>query len=133
MFRSVSVKVDHESVDHELIREAWSTMLSVMQIRALKPAKTPYKVADADGLFLLVQPSGALLWRFRFKLHGIEKKISLGGFPDVTLQEARKLGVSNRTLTECQPLSTSPWDLSDSSTAKPDQVPTEAKAMENTH
>ena len=34
-------------------------MLSVVQIRALRPADRPYKVADADGLFLLVQPSFA--------------------------------------------------------------------------
>ena len=65
-------------------------MLTAVQIRALKAAERPYKVADADGLFLLVQPSGALLWRFRFKAHGIEKKLSLGSFPDVTLQVARK-------------------------------------------
>jgi hypothetical protein len=30
-------------------------MLTVVQIRALKPASKPYKVADVDGLFLLVQ------------------------------------------------------------------------------
>lgn len=66
-------------------------MLTVVQIRSLKPAAKPYKVSDADGLFLLVQPSGAMLWRFRFMAHGIEKKLSLGSFPDVSLQQARKL------------------------------------------
>ena len=65
-------------------------MLSVVQIRALKPGDRPYKVADADGLYLLVQPSGALLWRFRNRIAGIERKLSLGSFPDVTLQQARK-------------------------------------------
>ena len=65
-------------------------MLSVVQIRALKPGDRPYKVADADGLYLLVQPSGALLWRFRYRIVGIERKLSLGSFPDVTLQQARK-------------------------------------------
>lgn len=66
-------------------------MLSVVQIRALKPAERPYKVADGDGLYLLVQPSGALLWRFRYRIAGIERKLSLGSFPDVTLQQARRL------------------------------------------
>ncbi|GAA0328103.1 hypothetical protein GCM10009087_42890 [Sphingomonas oligophenolica] len=65
-------------------------MLTVVEIRALKPAKRPFKVADSDGLFLLVQPSGALLWRFRYRILGIERKLSLGSFPDVTLQQARK-------------------------------------------
>jgi integrase len=65
-------------------------MLTVVQIRALKPRSRPYKVFDSDGLFLLVQPSGALLWRFRYRKFGIERKMSLGSFPDVTLQQARK-------------------------------------------
>jgi integrase len=65
-------------------------MLTVVQIRALKPRSRPYKVFDSDGLFLLVQPSGALLWRFRYRKFGIERKMSLGSFPAVTLQQARK-------------------------------------------
>jgi integrase len=65
-------------------------MLTVVQIRALKPAAKPYKVYDQDGLFLLVQPSGSLLWRFRYSSHGVERKLSLGSFPEVSLQQARK-------------------------------------------
>lgn len=65
-------------------------MLTVVQIRSLKPAERPYKVADSDGLYLLVQPSGALLWRFRYRCCGIERKLSLGRFPDVSLAQARK-------------------------------------------
>lgn len=90
MFRGGPPKVDHESVDHERAKEAWSTMLTNVQIRALKPQARPYKVPDTDGLFLLVQPTGALLWRFRFKVFGTERKLSLGTFPTVTLQQARK-------------------------------------------
>lgn len=41
-------------------------MLTVVQIQALKPTERPFKVFDSDGLYLLVQPSGALLWRFRY-------------------------------------------------------------------
>ncbi len=58
-------------------------MLTVVQIRALKPAERPFKVSDSDGLYLLVQPSGALLWRFRYRKFGIERKLSLGSFPAV--------------------------------------------------
>lgn len=65
-------------------------MLTVVRIRALKAAERPYKVADADGLYLLVQPSGALLWRFRYRCCGIERKLSLGSFPDVSLPQARR-------------------------------------------
>ncbi|MDP5277446.1 Arm DNA-binding domain-containing protein [Sphingomonas sp. DG1-23] len=45
-------------------------MLTVVQIQALKPAARPFKVLDSDGLYLLVQPSGALLWRFRYRCCG---------------------------------------------------------------
>lgn len=65
-------------------------MLAVVQIRALKPRERPFKGADGDGLYLLVQPSGALLWRFRYKVFGVERKLSLGRFPQVTLQQARR-------------------------------------------
>ncbi|MEG3087759.1 Arm DNA-binding domain-containing protein [Sphingomonas sp. PB4P5] len=65
-------------------------MLTVVQIRVLKPAERPYKVADADGLYLLVQPSGTLLWRFRSRCCGIERKLSLGSFLNVSLSQARK-------------------------------------------
>lgn len=64
-------------------------MLTVVEIRALKPRAKPYKVADGKGLLLLVQPSGSLLWRFKYRFRGIEKKLSFGRFPDVSLQEAR--------------------------------------------
>lgn len=50
-------------------------MLTVVQIQALKSAERPYKIADADGLYLLVQPSGALLWRFRYRCCGVERKL----------------------------------------------------------
>lgn len=65
-------------------------MLTVVQIRAHQPAPRPFKVFDSDGLYLLVQPSGALLWRFRYRCCGIERKLSLGSFPDMSLQQARR-------------------------------------------
>jgi integrase len=65
-------------------------MLTTTQIRALRPERRPYKVADGDGLYLLVQPSGALLWRFRYKVFGSDRKLSLGSFPDVSLHDARR-------------------------------------------
>ncbi len=48
-------------------------MLTAGQIRALKPRERPFKVSDGDGLYLLVQPSGALLRRFRYKVFGVDQ------------------------------------------------------------
>lgn len=47
-------------------------------------------MGDSGGLHPLVTPSGGRLWRFKFRLHGVEKKLALGRYPDVSLSEARK-------------------------------------------
>lgn len=64
--------------------------LTDLAIRKAKPRAKPYKMGDARGLFLLVQPSGGRLWRFKYRFAGKERKLSLGIYPDVTLSEARK-------------------------------------------
>ena len=38
-------------------------VLTTLQIKSAKPAERAFKLADAGGLFLLVQPNGAKLWR----------------------------------------------------------------------
>lgn len=65
-------------------------MLTTTQINALKPREKAYKVADSKGLYVLVNPNGSLLWRVKFRFHGIEKKMALGRYPDVGLKEARE-------------------------------------------
>lgn len=75
-------------------------MLSVKQIRALKPKAKPYKVSDGKGLFLLVQPTGSLLWRVKYRFHGIERKLSLGRFPEVSLHQARQKRDETRAMLE---------------------------------
>ncbi|MFZ1084183.1 MAG: Arm DNA-binding domain-containing protein [Terracidiphilus sp.] len=37
-------------------------------IRATKLAEKPYKLYDREGLFLLVNPGGSKLWRWRYGL-----------------------------------------------------------------
>ena len=59
--------------------------------RQAKPQDKPYKLADERGLFLLVQPSGSKLWRFKYRYQGKEKLLALGKYPDVSLAAARKL------------------------------------------
>ncbi len=74
--------------------------LSITTLRNVKPKAQPYKLADEKGLFLLVQPSGGMLWRMKYRIDGrddegnpkrIEKKLGLGTFPEVGLKEARQL------------------------------------------
>lgn len=64
--------------------------LSDVAIRNAKPREKPFKMGDSLGLFLLVQPSGGKLWRYKYRIYGREKKLALGIYPDVSLSEARR-------------------------------------------
>jgi integrase len=59
-------------------------------IRNAKPQSKPYKVADGDGMFLLIHPSGSKYWRLKYRYTGKEKLLALGTYPEVTLAEARE-------------------------------------------
>jgi len=57
---------------------------------ATVPIDKDYKLSDGGGLYLIVNPNGSKWWHFRYKFHGKEGKISLGVYPEVSLDEARK-------------------------------------------
>ncbi|MDH5763359.1 MAG: integrase arm-type DNA-binding domain-containing protein [Nitrospinota bacterium] len=59
-------------------------------IRNVKPESKPRKLFDERGLFLLVNPNGGKLWRFKYRFNGKEKQISLGIYPDISLKDARE-------------------------------------------
>lgn len=60
-------------------------------IRNLKPSDKPRKHADAEGLYLLVNPNGSKLWRMKYRFGGKEKTLSFGAYPSTTLKDARTL------------------------------------------
>jgi integrase len=64
--------------------------LSDLAIRGMKPGKKPYKTHDRNGLFLLVNPSGSKLWRWRYRFNHKEKLMALGEYPLVSLSLARE-------------------------------------------
>ena len=64
--------------------------LSEAKIRASTPKARAHLVFDERGLFLLVTPTGGRLWRFRYRLGGVEKLLTLGAYPDVPLKRARE-------------------------------------------
>lgn len=65
--------------------------LTAAKIRSAKPKARSYKMYDARGLYLQINPCGSKLWRFKYKLGKREKGFSLGKYPYVSLSEARKL------------------------------------------
>ncbi len=64
--------------------------LTDTKARNAKPKSKQYKLYDADGLFLLIAPSGGKWWRFKYRFQGKEKLLSLGTYPEVNLSKARK-------------------------------------------
>lgn len=65
--------------------------LTIREIENAKPAGKPYKMTDGGGLCLLIAPSGAKLWRWRYYFDGKEKMMAFGEYPVVSLKEARDL------------------------------------------
>lgn len=64
--------------------------LTDTKIRNLKPKEKPYKVADGEGLYVQVTPNGSKLWRCRYRFGGVEKLLSFGAYPVVSLVRARE-------------------------------------------
>lgn len=64
-------------------------MLTDLRIKTAKPSEKAYKLTDAQGLHVLVQPNGSKLWQFRYRYQGREKTASIGPYPLVSLSDAR--------------------------------------------
>ena len=64
-------------------------MLTDKKITAAKPLKRPYKLADGQGMYLLVNPDGGRYWRLKYRFGGREKLLALGPYPSVKIKEAR--------------------------------------------
>jgi integrase len=64
--------------------------LTDRQVGNAKPRKKPYKLTDGRGLYLQVAPTGARLWRYRYRIGGKENVFALGAYPDVSLAQARE-------------------------------------------
>ena len=64
--------------------------LTDTEVRKSKPSDKPYRLSDANSLFLRITPAGGKLWRWAYDFEGREKLMSLGKYPIVTLAEARE-------------------------------------------
>jgi hypothetical protein len=64
--------------------------LTDRQIRnAGAPPGRIVKLSDGEGLQLWVKPSGAKLWNLAYRFDGKQRKLAIGPFPRVSLQDAR--------------------------------------------
>ena len=56
------------------------------------------RYCDGQGLYLEVQPSGSRSWIQRIAIRGRRREMGLGGFPLVSLRDARRTAFANRKL-----------------------------------
>ena len=78
-------------------------MLTDTAVKALKPQRKLYKVSDRDGMYVVVQPSGAIVFRYDYRLNGRRETLTLGryGSDGLSLARAReKLIDAKRAISE---------------------------------
>ncbi|MFN5099813.1 MAG: tyrosine-type recombinase/integrase [Burkholderiaceae bacterium] len=63
--------------------------LTDAQARTAKPSTKAQRLFDGGGLYLEISPAGGKLWRFKYRMDGKEKLLSIGAYPTVGLKEAR--------------------------------------------
>lgn len=68
--------------------------------RQVRTLSEPGRHADGDGLYLVIDPSGAKRWLLRISHHGRRRDLGLGGLRDVTLKEAREKAAEARRVTK---------------------------------
>lgn len=65
-------------------------MLTETKIKSLSKKDKSYQVADGGGLVIEVQPTGNKFWRLRFRINGKPAIYTIGNYPAITSQQARK-------------------------------------------
>lgn len=78
-------------------------MLTDAAIKALRPRDKLYKVVDRDGMYIVVQPSGMIVFRLYYRLNGRRETVTLGRYGPAGLSLARareKLIDARRAISE---------------------------------
>ncbi len=75
-------------------------MLTDTALKHLKSRVKDYKIADRDGMYALVKSSGALTFRYDYRMNGRRETVTLGkyGPEGITLARARELCLDARRM-----------------------------------
>lgn len=74
--------------------------LTDTEIKKLKPTGKEYQKADSRGLVLVVRAKGGKFWRFEYRLDGEKSRCGFGTYPEISLENARKIHLVARQLVE---------------------------------
>jgi hypothetical protein len=64
--------------------------LTDTKIRNSKTQDKAYKLYDAQGLHLVINPTGSKIWRLKYHYLDREKLVSFGKYPAISLKDARE-------------------------------------------
>jgi len=70
--------------------------LTEIACKKAAPRDKDYKLADGNGMYLLVSTNGSKYWRWKYRYLGKEKVLALGIYPEVGLKIARDLCIDAR-------------------------------------
>jgi len=75
-------------------------MLTAQEIKSITcPSdKKQIKKSNGKGLFILVKNNNSKLWRLRYKYAGKHQEMALGGYPTISLSQARKMAEEARLM-----------------------------------
>ena len=68
-----------------------ATPLTDIQVKKAKPKDKPYTLADGDGMYLEISPTGSKIWRMAYRQpNGKNTRLTFGPYPEVSLLDARQ-------------------------------------------
>jgi integrase len=63
--------------------------LTDLQVKKLVSRNTRFEVSDGKGLSIRITPRGVKTWVFRYQFNETPRRMTLGGYPGITLADAR--------------------------------------------
>ena len=67
-----------------------ATALKETQVKNTRPGKKSKYLFDGKGLYLEIKPIGTRLWRLKYTFDSRQRLLSMGAYPEVSLQDARE-------------------------------------------
>ena len=80
--------------------DSFSRALDATTVRNAKPQPVARAENDGGGLSLYIPPSGAKVWRYRYRLAGKPGILTIGSYPELSLSDARTAHRGARWLIE---------------------------------
>ncbi len=69
-------------------------MLTDTALKQLKTKEKDFKIADRDGMYVVVKKTGAVVFRLDYRLHGRRETLTIGCSPSAPMRQMR--GIEQR-------------------------------------